>query len=180
MYRAISNHASNELLFSLIKTSLLPIFTDTLEVTGVSRSGRVRKKSSKLMDFQSPDEFEVKPKIVRPSKPAAARLQVPTTMGSSPLPPDISSSPLSHIKIEEPLDILPEPRMAESIDIGDINDDDQMDIDDMDTSIDSSDNSENALHIDTTVRKSAYMTEKSTKKKVFKDGKVNICPSAMT
>lgn len=29
-----------------------------LEVTGVSRSGRVRKKSSKLTDFESPDEIE--------------------------------------------------------------------------------------------------------------------------
>lgn len=29
-----------------------------MEVTGVSRSGRVRKKSSKLMDFESPDEIE--------------------------------------------------------------------------------------------------------------------------
>lgn len=28
------------------------------EVTGVSRSGRVRKKSSKLMDFESPDEID--------------------------------------------------------------------------------------------------------------------------
>lgn len=28
-----------------------------LEVTGVSRSGRVRKKSSKLMDFESPDDL---------------------------------------------------------------------------------------------------------------------------
>ncbi|KAK9881767.1 hypothetical protein WA026_017285 [Henosepilachna vigintioctopunctata] len=28
------------------------------EVTGISRSGRVRKKSSKLMDFESPDEIE--------------------------------------------------------------------------------------------------------------------------
>lgn len=33
------------------------IFLD-LEVTGVSRSGRVRKKSSKLMDFESPDDIE--------------------------------------------------------------------------------------------------------------------------
>ncbi|XP_074111583.1 uncharacterized protein LOC141535521 isoform X1 [Cotesia typhae] len=30
---------------------------DVLEVTGVSRSGRVRKKSSKLMDFESPDDL---------------------------------------------------------------------------------------------------------------------------
>lgn len=149
-------------------------------MTGVSRSGRVRKKSSKLMDFfQSPDEIEAKSKIARPSKPAVARhlqLTVPTTMSSS-LPTTLSSSPLPHVKVEEPLDILdPEPRMAESIDIGDINDD-EMDIDDMDTSNDSSDNSENALHIDTTVRKSAYMTEKSSKKKVSKEGKVTICPS---
>ncbi|XP_026754125.1 HMG box-containing protein 4 isoform X2 [Galleria mellonella] len=28
------------------------------EVTGISRSGRVRKKSSKLMDFESPDDIE--------------------------------------------------------------------------------------------------------------------------
>lgn len=31
---------------------------DELEVTGVSRSGRVRKKSSKLMDFESPDDID--------------------------------------------------------------------------------------------------------------------------
>lgn len=29
-------------------------------VTGVSRSGRVRKKSSKLADFESPDDIEKK------------------------------------------------------------------------------------------------------------------------
>lgn len=34
--------------------------SENLEVTGVSRSGRVRKKSSKLMDFESPDEVENK------------------------------------------------------------------------------------------------------------------------
>lgn len=34
------------------------IFYADLEVTGVSRSGRVRKKSSKLTDFESPDEIE--------------------------------------------------------------------------------------------------------------------------
>lgn len=34
------------------------IKSEDLEVTGVSRSGRVRKKSSKLMDFESPDEIE--------------------------------------------------------------------------------------------------------------------------
>ncbi|KAJ2943379.1 hypothetical protein O0L34_g12189 [Tuta absoluta] len=33
---------------------------DDLEVTGISRSGRVRKKSSKLMDFESPDDIETR------------------------------------------------------------------------------------------------------------------------
>lgn len=33
-------------------------FSGELEVTGVSRSGRVRKKSSKLTDFESIDEGE--------------------------------------------------------------------------------------------------------------------------
>ncbi|GAB1867563.1 High mobility group protein 2-like 1 [Camponotus japonicus] len=31
--------------------------SDDLEVTGISRSGRVRKKSSKLVDFESPDDL---------------------------------------------------------------------------------------------------------------------------
>lgn len=42
--------------------------TDHLEVTGVSRSGRVCKKSSKLLDFQAADEMEPKPKRSIPSK----------------------------------------------------------------------------------------------------------------
>ena len=47
----------DSLLF-LARCSLL-YFTD-LEVTGISRSGRVRKKSSKLMDFESPDDLDNK------------------------------------------------------------------------------------------------------------------------
>lgn len=37
---------------------VVDLFFIDLEVTGVSRSGRVRKKSSKLMDFESPDEID--------------------------------------------------------------------------------------------------------------------------
>lgn len=33
------------------------LYVPDLEVTGISRSGRVRKKSSKLMDFESPDDI---------------------------------------------------------------------------------------------------------------------------
>ncbi|KAL4711323.1 hypothetical protein ACJJTC_019164 [Scirpophaga incertulas] len=43
---------------------------DDLEVTGISRSGRVRKKSSKLMDFESPDDIETRFRRQTPSKPA--------------------------------------------------------------------------------------------------------------
>lgn len=42
---------------------------DHLEVTGVSRSGRVCKKSSKLMDFQAADDSEAKPKRTPAKKP---------------------------------------------------------------------------------------------------------------
>lgn len=38
------------------------ISTDELEVTGVSRSGRVRKKSSKLIDYESGAEELERPK----------------------------------------------------------------------------------------------------------------------
>ena len=37
-------------------------------MTGVSRSGRVRKKSSKLMDFESPEEADFRPKKANNSK----------------------------------------------------------------------------------------------------------------
>uniref|UniRef100_A0A6M2DY44 Putative hmg box-containing protein n=1 Tax=Xenopsylla cheopis TaxID=163159 RepID=A0A6M2DY44_XENCH len=44
---------------------------EDLEVTGVSRSGRVRKKSSKLTDFESPDDLDPRPKktFVKPQTP---------------------------------------------------------------------------------------------------------------
>lgn len=65
----------------------------------------------------------------------------------------------------------------ESMDVDvDVDEDDDDDDDDLmlDSSGSDSDEGSNALFIDTTVRKSAYMTEKSTKKKIFKDGKVGI------
>ncbi|XP_073965551.1 HMG box-containing protein 4 isoform X2 [Choristoneura fumiferana] len=39
------------------------------EVTGISRSGRVRKKSSKLMDFESPDDIDTRFRRQTPIKP---------------------------------------------------------------------------------------------------------------
>lgn len=130
-------------------------------VTGVSRSGRVRKKSSKLMDFQSIDELELS-KVKKPT-PRSLKLSSPSLSDQS--------SPTKGEFMETPLDIMPDTMKREQMDI-------DMDVDDDDLMIDSSgsdsDDGNNALLIDTTVRKSAYMTEKSTKKKVFKDGKVSI------
>lgn len=131
-------------------------------VTGVSRSGRVRKKSSKLMDFQSIDELELS-KIKKPT-PRSLKMSSPSLSDQS--------SPMKNEFIEAPLDINPEVIKREQMDIDlDVDDDDLM----IDSSGSDSDEGNNALLIDTTVRKSAYMTEKSTKKKIFKDGKVSNC-----
>uniref|UniRef100_A0A336MD36 CSON013899 protein n=1 Tax=Culicoides sonorensis TaxID=179676 RepID=A0A336MD36_CULSO len=54
-------------------------------VTGVSRSGRVCKKSTKLQDFQSPDEIDTKPKKTSPAKGhlnAARALEFQSPSGS--------------------------------------------------------------------------------------------------
>lgn len=47
-----------------------PMKSKTTEATGISRSGRVRKKSSKLTDFESPDEIDTrfKRRTDRPQK----------------------------------------------------------------------------------------------------------------
>lgn len=130
-------------------------------VTGVSRSGRVRKKSSKLMDFQSPDELELS-KIKKPT-PRFLKMSSPSLSDQA--------SPLKSDFIEHPLDLNADAKREQmDIDVDDDDDDDLM----MDSSGSDSDDGSNALFIDTTVRKSAYMTEKSTKKKIFKDGKVSI------
>lgn len=53
-----------------------------LEVTGVSRSGRVRKKSSKLTDFESPDDLEPRPKKSF-TKPHTSNFDFPSGEGSN-------------------------------------------------------------------------------------------------
>lgn len=42
------------------ETPFQPVTQDDIKFTGISRSGRVRKRSSKLMDFKSPDELDLK------------------------------------------------------------------------------------------------------------------------
>ncbi len=134
-------------------------------VTGVSRSGRVRKKSSKLMDFQSIDELELSK--VKKVTPRALKMSSPSLSDQT--------SPMKSEFVEPPLDIMPDGIKREAMDIDlDVDDDDDDDLM-IDSSGSDSDDGGNALLIDTTVRKSAYMTEKSTKKKIFKDGKVSSC-----
>ncbi|KAK4008460.1 High mobility group protein 2 [Daphnia magna] len=79
------------------------------EVIGVSRSGRVRKKSSKLLDYESPDETDIRPKRGqnysargKPKKsvePAKARLTVPPLQIR--IPKNVSQSSFKQETYEE-------------------------------------------------------------------------------
>ncbi|XP_049883886.1 HMG box-containing protein 4 isoform X2 [Pectinophora gossypiella] len=55
------------------------------EVTGISRSGRVRKKSSKLMDFESPDDIEARFRRA-PQKAFGGRPEEPEMQEAPPRP----------------------------------------------------------------------------------------------
>lgn len=172
--------------------------TDNLEVTGVSRSGRVRKKSSKLVDFRSPYDIDATGTTKRahhtprtPSSSKSNALHPHAVAPTHPVPPAINSNdfaeivnapkPSSTVKVESELIIndddsdidmlLTSPQndrfgpsaadFSEDIDLSIVADDDLSDSD-----------SDREWSIDTTVRKSAYMTEKTSRKKMLKDGKV--------
>lgn len=109
---------------------------------GISRSGRVRKKSSKLTDFQSTDDIDV------------ARIKKNSSIKKSFLP---------IIKNE------PELNLNQSDDENDFNDGQTMDFSD---DIGDSDLLEDSDLLDSRTKKSIYITEKSSKKKMLKDGKI--------
>lgn len=167
------------------------LILDNLEVTGVSRSGRVRKKSSKLMDFQSPDDIETvktpkrtshkSPSIKTPNASqrsstitgAHSKSTIKAYFQPVPKPNKISSiTPIATLNnvtkikpeviIDREIDMLLSPNNYLE------NDEDDMNVDN--NNVDSDEDFE--LAIDTTMRKSAYMSEKSTKKKIFKDGEI--------
>lgn len=122
-----------------------------------------------------------------PSTPTAATNSstIITTTNNKlvPLPPQISSIDLAKkIQQSPPPNINIEQNLNDSERNATINDSPSAvnhenvsaEISDVLRMDDSDDNDdEPQLQIDTTVRKSAYMTEKSSKKKMFKDGKVN-------
>ncbi|CAG9794505.1 unnamed protein product [Diatraea saccharalis] len=124
---------------------------DDLEVTGISRSGRVRKKSSKLMDFESPDDIETRFRRQTPVKAISGFRQEET--------PDFSIQEAS-----KPVEEAGTASGSES-DYYENNGDNQDSIES-----DSSASDEGSTR---TPAHSLYMMEKSTKKKlIVKDGRV--------
>jgi len=161
------------LLFAQDDIMESPKATRELDLPGVtSRSGRVIKKSTKLADFTSPDDIET----VKAKKLASASRKLNMTQ-------------FTHIKMEPELDILPSKHFDDDYDeesfalkTGDDNyTPDQDDLDAAEDDFQESDSDERHMVIKTeddpeiefvTPRRSIYMTEKSSKKKMMKDGKI--------
>ncbi|XP_069961431.1 uncharacterized protein [Cherax quadricarinatus] len=144
------------------------------EATGVSRSGRVRKKSSKLADFESPDEIDTrfKRKTDRPIKS-----QKSTKIGQ-PMGADVYDDSDSYIE-DEMIEVKDEP-----IEVEDWADNDDGD-DDMCDDGDDKDDAPDLLHVDDdstdmprettnySLAQSLYFSEKQGKKNIMlKDGQV--------
>lgn len=144
------------------------------DVTGVSRSGRVRKKSSKLTDFESPDEIDIrfKRKTERPPKSPQKILKQDHSVGG-----DMYDDSDGYID-DDLLEIKDEP-----LDVDDWgeDDDDEMDVDDND----GGDMGGESLHVDEdstdlpretsnfNQSQSLYLSEKQAKKSIMlKDGQV--------
>ncbi|XP_055312835.1 HMG box-containing protein 4 [Sitodiplosis mosellana] len=172
---------------------------DNLEVTGVSRSGRVRKKSSKLLDFQSPDDIDTAKVLKRtahksPSTKIASQRSatnsgahskssikayfqpVVKATNSSHTTNNLLRTPNKHEKpevaIDKQIDMLLSSSKYSADDDDDVDDDDDDDAMNVDNNNDVDSDEDFELAIDTTMRKSAYMSEKSSKKKIFKDGEI--------
>lgn len=163
-------------------------------MTGVSRSGRVRKKSSKLLDFQSPDDIDTAKVLKRNTHKSPSTKTANTTQRSatnsgahskssikSYFQPVSKSTNNSHttnnllhtptikhekseVAIDKEIDMLFSPTKY--------SDDDDDDVMHVDNNNDADSDEDFELTIDTTMRKSAYMSEKSSKKKIFKDGEI--------
>ncbi|XP_063632486.1 HMG box-containing protein 4 [Cydia splendana] len=117
------------------------------EVTGISRSGRVRKKSSKLMDFESPDDIETRFRRQTPVKSYTAfKQEEQPEFREAPQPMDEGAASGSESDYYEN-----NGENAESMES------------------DSSASDEGSAR---TPANSLYMMEKSKKKLIIKDGKV--------
>ncbi|XP_055676512.1 HMG box-containing protein 4 isoform X3 [Lutzomyia longipalpis] len=125
------------------------------EGAAVSRSGRVLKKSSKLMDFQSPEDMDGRYKRTSSHK-------TPRSHNTSYRAESMElqmSTPYAAAKSE----ILSDPEM----DVSDANTSGGKEMMEVERYNDVAEN-----YQDSAPSKSIYMTEKSTKKKVMKDGRL--------
>lgn len=153
-------------------------------MTGVSRCGRVRKKSSKLVDFQSPDDIEAEKVHRRSHKSASSKAQrslafdnkVSEHLSNStiksyfqPVPRfqklqtiQNISKPTTIQHIPSPIDLITTDRDLDLLSSLTQFDDDCDDASRINNNDIDSDDYE--LVADQTVRNSAYMSEKKTKK----------------
>lgn len=143
------------------------------QVAGVSRSGRVRKKSSKLLDFESPEEIEKRTK--RPGRQPArypGRGRPPNALRERE-----QELALAYEEDEED-DLEPNHSLSDeeetSAHIGGaailMNSDDEVDtlVQDLVEGVEA----EASYTNDSRVRQSLYMREKSNKRKILKDNKL--------
>ncbi|XP_055923431.1 HMG box-containing protein 4 [Eupeodes corollae] len=130
-----------------------PNSSKEFEITGVSRSGRVRKKSSKLLDFRSPDEIEPKSKK---GGAKSAKNQLKTSLDMAP------KSDYEAAESDEDFDT----------DAIDANLDDNSDSAEYMEGEGEEDEDSDEQSEDPVVHQSLYMSEKSNKKRILKDGKV--------
>lgn len=164
------------------------VYIDNLEVTGVSRCGRVRKKSSKLVDFQSPDDIETEKAHRRSTKSTTAKAQRSLTHPNQTpdrLPKSTIKSYFQPVpRFQKPVLHQSTESLSEStaIDIETIPDlittDRDLDLlssltkfDDDDETMPNNNDDDNSddyeLVVDQTVRNSAYMSEKKPKKSAY-------------
>ncbi|KOB66920.1 HMG box-containing protein 4 [Operophtera brumata] len=136
---------------------------EDLEVTGISRSGRVRKKSSKLMDFESPDDIETRYRRQTPVKSYANFRQDEQ--------PDFSvPEPQRQVHLQVPVEDTPGTASGSESDYYENNAENAESME--------SDGSQSSDWADDgparqTPANSLYMMEKSAKKKlVVKDGRI--------
>lgn len=155
-----------------------PVAKD-FQVAGVSRSGRVRKKSSKLLDFESPEEIEKRTK--RPGRqparypgrgrPPNALREREQELALAYAEEDDEDDELEHnhnISDEE----TTIPTIGGSADLRGalMNSDDEVDtlVQDLVEGVEA----EASYTNDSRVRQSLYMREKSNKRKLLKDNKL--------
>lgn len=182
-------------------------------MTGISRSGRVRKKSSKLVDFRSPDDIGAEKALKRsythksPSTKSTHRSPASHKNSTNPTNPTSKSTIKSYfqpvpkfshsnsVAAQLPSEPHPPPSTPPPLSLSDKNVTLDLDFIDAEKEIDmllspskysikdenpfmaennnEVDSDEDfGLTIDTTVRQSAYMSEKSTKKKIYRDGEI--------